>query len=83
MSLWDTLAHHGEDFLAHAVKHLRFQLPAEPAPRPWLSIIDRAVPLARTLMPDERERLARVARLLLDEVPFEGCDGVEITDENC
>lgn len=81
MSLWDALAHHGRDLLEHAVKRLQFQLPTEPAPRSWLDIIDRSVPLARTLTPDERERLARVARLLLDEVPFEGCDGLEITDE--
>lgn len=81
MSLWRSLTHLGNDLLGHLAEHLRFQLPTEPALREWLAIIDRNVPLARGLTPDERERLARVARLLLDEVPFEGCDGVEITDE--
>ena len=81
MSIWDMLAQQGKDILEHVAKRLQFQLPAEPAPRHWLGILDRNVPLARRLTPDERERLLRVARLLLDEVPFEGCDGLEITDE--
>lgn len=81
MSIWDVLAQQGKDLLEHVAKRLQFQLPPEPVPRPWLDILDRNVPLARPLAADERERLLRVARLLLDEVPFEGCDGVEITDE--
>jgi len=81
MSIWDVLARHGQELIEHAARRLQFQLPPDPAPRHWLDILARNVPLARTLTPDEKERLLRVARLLLNEVPFEGCDGVEITDE--
>jgi Mlc titration factor MtfA (ptsG expression regulator) len=81
MSIWDVLARHGKELIEHAARRLQFQLPTDPVPRPWLDILARNVPLARGLAPDEQERLLRVARLLLDEVPFEGCDGVEITDE--
>jgi MtfA peptidase len=81
MSIWDVLAQRGLGLIEHAARRLQFQLPTDPVPRLWLDILARNVPLAKRLEPDERERLLRVARLLLDEVPFEGCDGVEITDE--
>jgi Mlc titration factor MtfA (ptsG expression regulator) len=81
MSIWDELARRGQELIEHAAKRLQFQLPSEPAPRHWTNILARHVPLARGLTPSDQERLLRVARLLLDEVPFEGCDGLEITDE--
>jgi MtfA peptidase len=81
MSIWDVLARRGKELVEHAARRLQFQLPTDPVPRLWLDILARNVPLARGLPPDEQERLLRVARLLLDEVPFEGCDGVEITEE--
>jgi Mlc titration factor MtfA (ptsG expression regulator) len=81
MSIWDTLAQHGRTLVEHAAQRLQFQLPAEPVPPHWSEIVARNVPLAQQLAAAEQDRLLRVARLLLDEVPFEGCDGFEITDE--
>ncbi len=81
MSIWDVLARRGKGLLEHAAKRLQFQLPTAPPPAPWFDILARNVPLARRLPPADQERLLRVARLLLDEVPFEGCDGLELTDE--
>jgi Mlc titration factor MtfA (ptsG expression regulator) len=81
MSIWDALARGGRGLLEHAARRLQFQLPTEPPPAPWFDILARNVPLARRLTPADRERLLRVARHLLDEVPFEGCDGLELTDE--
>jgi Mlc titration factor MtfA (ptsG expression regulator) len=81
MSIWNVLARSGEELLEHAVKRLQFQLPTTPPPAPWFDILARNVALARRLNATEQERLLRVARLILDEVPFEGCDGLELTDE--
>jgi Mlc titration factor MtfA (ptsG expression regulator) len=81
MSIWKLLARGGKDLLEHAARRMQFQLPEKPTPAPWFDTLERNVPLAGRLTPSERERLLRVARLLLDEVPFEGCDGLELTDE--
>ena len=81
MSIWDVLVRHGRELVDHAAKRLQFQLPTDPPPRQWFDILVRNVPLARELAPEDQERLLRVARLLLEEVPVEGCDGVEITEE--
>ncbi len=81
MSIWDELARHGQELIAHAAKRLQFHLPTEPVPSHWPRILARNVPLARELSASDQERLLRVARLLLDEVPFEGCDGLVLTDE--
>jgi Mlc titration factor MtfA (ptsG expression regulator) len=81
MSIWDVLARHGKELIEHAATRLQFHLSTDPVPHLWVDILTRNVPLARGLTPHDQERLLRVARLLLDEVPFEGCDGVEITDE--
>jgi Mlc titration factor MtfA (ptsG expression regulator) len=81
MSLWDVLARSGQELVAHAAKRLQFQLPADPVPPHWAAVLEKNVPLARRLSPADRERLLRIARVLLDEVPFEGCDGLAITDE--
>lgn len=81
MSLWDIIAERGHDLVKHAVKQLQFKLPVEPAPAHWQGILARNVPLARSLSPVDQGYLLRVARLLLDEVPFEGCDGLDVDDE--
>lgn len=51
-----------------------------PVPDGWPAIIFRYVPLTRQLGADERDRLLRLAQLLLHEVPVEGCNGLEVTD---
>jgi len=81
MSIWDLLAQRGQDLLHHVARRLRFELPAEPAPAAWHEILTRNVPLGRGLSGADSDTLLRVARLLLDEVPFEGCGGLEVDDE--
>lgn len=81
MSIWDVITQSGQELLKYAVEKLQFQLPTEPVPARWYAILARNVPLANTLNADERDRLLRVARLLLSEVPFEGVAGVMVTDE--
>lgn len=81
MSIWDALARHGKELVEYAASRFQFQLPTTPPPEPWFDILERNVPLAHRLTHPERERLLQVAMLLLDEVPFEGCDGFELTDE--
>ena len=81
MSIWDIITQSGQDLLKYAVERLQFHLPTDPAPRAWSDILARNVPLARALDSADRDRLLRVARLLLEEVPFEGVAGVVITDE--
>lgn len=81
MSIWDELVQRGQELVTHAAKRLQFQLPTDPVPQHWPTILAQNVPLASRLPSSDRERLLRVARLLLDEVPFEGCDGLDLTDE--
>jgi Mlc titration factor MtfA (ptsG expression regulator) len=81
MSIWDILARRGQDLLQQVATRLQFELPAEPAPAAWHGILARNVPLARGLSAADSDRLLRVARLLLDEVPFEGCGGLDLDDE--
>jgi len=81
MSLWDILARRGQDLLQQLATRLRFELPTEPAPAAWHEILKRDVPLARSLSAVDSDLLLRVARVLLDEVPFEGCRGLALDDE--
>lgn len=39
------------------------------------------MPLARSLTRDERERLLRLMQVFLHDKPFEGCAGLEVTEE--
>jgi Mlc titration factor MtfA (ptsG expression regulator) len=52
-----------------------------PIPSAWGDILDRNVPLARSLTPDERERLLRLMQVFVHDKPFEGCAGLEVTEE--
>lgn len=81
MSIWDIISQTGHDLLKSAVNRLQFQLPTDPVPALWHHILARNVPLARGLAAADREQLLRVARLLLDEVPFEAVAGLPLTDE--
>lgn len=81
MSLWDILVRRGQDLLQQVATRFQLELPAEPAPAAWHDILARNVPLARGLTATDSDRLLRVARLLLDEVPFEGCGGLDLDDE--
>jgi Mlc titration factor MtfA (ptsG expression regulator) len=50
-------------------------------PETWLRILQERVPYYRLLSPDEQAELRRLVRVFLSEKKFEGCGGLEITDE--
>lgn len=81
MSIWDIIARGGHDLLKSAADKLRFRLPTDPVPAEWRKILADNVPLARGLADPDQDLVLRVARLLLEEVPFEGCGGLILTDE--
>src|SRR3954470_3151333 len=81
MSIWDFIAQSGQDLLRHAADRLQFRLPSEPVPVEWREILRNNVPLAHSLGSSDQDLLLRVARLLIKEVPFEGCAGLTLTDE--
>jgi Mlc titration factor MtfA (ptsG expression regulator) len=62
-------------------KRRRQQLQAQPFPAAWRSIINRNFPIFRRLpAPDQIELLGHV-HVFLAEKHFEGCGGLELTDE--
>lgn len=52
-----------------------------PFPGAWREILDRNVPYQRDLPALYRDRLLRSVQILLAEKNFEGCQGLEMTDE--
>ena len=62
-------------------KSRRTKLRAEPLPEEWLRILERNVSLYGTLPPDDRRELQGHIQVFLAEKEFEGCGGLEITDE--
>ena len=59
----------------------RRRLRQTPLPERWWAMIDRNVPMVRAMSRDDRDRLGGIVRVLLDEKTFEGCAGMEVTDE--
>lgn len=59
----------------------RQNLRETPLPESWWRIIDRNVPLIRQMNAADRAALGGIVQVLLDEKTFEGCGGLEITDE--
>ncbi len=59
----------------------RKRLMREPLPPERLAIIERNVPYYHRLEPDMRLRLQGLTQIFLDEKSFEGCGGIEISDE--
>jgi len=53
----------------------------EPLPQQWKEIIERNVPYYCYLNPKERDELHGHIQVFLHEKEFEGCEGLEITDE--
>ena len=47
----------------------------------WQAIIDKNVPYVAALPPQDRDELAEHVQVFLAEKRFEGCDGLQITDE--
>lgn len=59
----------------------RNRLMQRPLPKEWLDIIQRNVPYYRQLPVDKHQRLHGLIQVFLDEKLFEGCGGLELTDE--
>ena len=61
--------------------HRRKALAERPFPAEWSAIIARDVPYVRALHPDERKHLETLIQIFIAEKYFEGCGGLEVTDE--
>lgn len=59
----------------------RQRITRRPFPAAWRDIVRRRVPLARELPAAQQLRLKKHIQVLLAEVPFIGCDGLEVDDE--
>jgi Mlc titration factor MtfA (ptsG expression regulator) len=59
----------------------RDRILAEPFPAEWDEIIDHNVALARRLTPSERIRLRHLVQVFIAEKHWEGCGGLELTEE--
>lgn len=59
----------------------RKRLRETPLPPGWGAIIERNVPLAKRLTPEERGRLDGLIQIFLDEKSFEGAGGLDLDDE--
>jgi Mlc titration factor MtfA (ptsG expression regulator) len=53
----------------------------QPLPQEWDAIVHRRVSYYRLLPADNQEDLQGLIQVFLDEKPFEGCGGLEVTDE--
>jgi Mlc titration factor MtfA (ptsG expression regulator) len=59
----------------------RRRLQAQPFPKEWLATIKRNVSFFHRLSPNDQAELLGHTQVFLAEKRFEGCDGLEITDE--
>jgi Mlc titration factor MtfA (ptsG expression regulator) len=59
----------------------RQRISRRPFPAAWRDIVRRRVPLARELPAAQQLRLKQHIQVLLAEVPFVGCAGLEVSDE--
>nr|HPK00243.1 zinc-dependent peptidase [Candidatus Hydrogenedentota bacterium] len=59
----------------------RRRLRAEPFPEAWAGILEKNVPYYRHLPAEDRDELRQHVQVFLAEKHFEGCRGIQITDE--
>ncbi len=59
----------------------RRNLLSKPVPPEWLSYLEEYVPHYAALEPEEQSRLCDIARILVAEKEWEGCGGLDMTDE--
>lgn len=59
----------------------RQNLRGQPIPPTWRSTLTRSLPLFRRLPPQDQSELLRHVQVFLAEKRFEGCGGLELTDE--
>lgn len=62
-------------------KRRRAKIRRRPFPEDWLAIIERHVPVYRRMPRSTQSELREHVLVFLDEKRFEGCGGLEITDE--
>lgn len=62
-------------------KRRRRGIRSQPFPRDWLGFLERGVPYYRRLPPADQEELRGHVQVLIAEKNFEGCGGLDITDE--
>ncbi|HEX6982064.1 MAG TPA: M90 family metallopeptidase [Balneolaceae bacterium] len=62
-------------------KRRRQRLMQKPFPEAWAAILKQNVPYFRHLPDQLRQKLQGLIQIFLDEKRFEGCGGLEITDE--
>jgi Mlc titration factor MtfA (ptsG expression regulator) len=63
--------------------HRRDKIKIRPFPSEWEAILDRRVPHLKRLCEADRNELHGHIQVFLEEKSFEGCGGLEITDEIC
>lgn len=54
---------------------------AQPFPPAWAAVLERNVPYTKRLSAADLERLQGLVQIFLEQVRFEGCGGLEMTDE--
>ena len=54
---------------------------SRPFPKDWLRVLEQKIPVYNKLPPDLKEKLKQRITIFLDEKKFEGCGGMEMTDE--
>jgi Mlc titration factor MtfA (ptsG expression regulator) len=59
----------------------RTRILAEPFPAGWDAILDRNVAIAARLTPTDRARLRELLQVFIAEKHWEGCGGLELTEE--
>ncbi len=59
----------------------RERLRNQPFPTEWVAIIERNIPYYRRISSDDQKELQGHIHVFLNEKKFEGCGGLEITDE--
>jgi Mlc titration factor MtfA (ptsG expression regulator) len=59
----------------------RNRIRAQPFPESWLTILQCNVPYYGRLVPEDRQRLQGDIQVFITEKNFEGCGGLEMTDE--
>ena len=63
------------------MKQRRWRLRAQPFPKDWLATVESNVPFFRRLSASDRAELLGNIQVFLAEKRFEGCGGLELTDE--
>jgi Mlc titration factor MtfA (ptsG expression regulator) len=59
----------------------RRRLMTQPLPAEWEAIVNRRVSYYHRLPADKKDDVRALVQVFLDEKPFEGCGGLEISDE--